>query len=195
VPVTTIRVFYGVACAGKSTLAMRHAAEHRVRTVVATDCLREVQRAYVPAGQCPALWKVTHDAWRLLGGPTPANIVAGFISHAEAVWPAVDAVAGRLAADGMDAVIEGAHFHGPLISRLRRRHPQAAIDPALVTVSTRDELLEHITARERERAAAATARGWRASAAILMTIQDYLIADAARHGIPVIRAADSGSPA
>jgi hypothetical protein len=52
--------------------------------------------------------------------PSPRGIIAGFTSHAEAVFPAVRVVAAKLARDGLDAVIEGCHFHGALIMRLRQ---------------------------------------------------------------------------
>ena len=52
-PRMTMHVIYGIACAGKSTTALRLAADNGVRTIVSTDYLREVQRLYVPAAQLP----------------------------------------------------------------------------------------------------------------------------------------------
>jgi 2-phosphoglycerate kinase len=45
---------------------------------LSTDYLREVQRLYVPADQCPVLAKVSHTAWELADDATPGGIVAGF---------------------------------------------------------------------------------------------------------------------
>ena len=118
----TLHVIYGIACAGKSTTALRYASDNGIRTVISTDYLREVQRLYVPADRSPVLAKVSHTAWELSGDPTPGGIIAGFTSHADAVFPAVEAVAAKLARDGLDAVIEGSCFHGALITRLRQ-HP------------------------------------------------------------------------
>ena len=136
----TLHVIYGIACAGKSTTALRFASDNGIRTVVSTDCLREVQRLYVPAAQSRALSKVSRTA--------------------EAVFPAVEAVAAKLTWDGLDAVIEGSPFHGALIT----------------------DKVEH-------RAPGAEPRGWRANARALMRTQDFLINDAARHAIPRMRAA------
>jgi 2-phosphoglycerate kinase len=183
----TLHVIYGIACAGKSTAALRFASDNGIRTVVSTDYLREVQRVYVPAAQSPALAKVSHTAWELSGDLTPGGVIAGFTSHAEAVFPAVQAVAAKLARDGLDAVIEGSHFHGGLITRLRQHAGDAAVRPVLVTVESLPQLLEHITDKERQRAPGAEPRDWRANARVLMTIQDFLISDAARHAIPQIR--------
>jgi 2-phosphoglycerate kinase len=193
----TLHVIYGIACAGKSTTALRLAADNGVRTIVSTDYLREVQRLYVPAAQSPVLAKVSHTAWELSGDPTPGGIIAGFTSHAEAVFPAVEAVAAKLTLDGLDAVIEGSPFHGALITRLRQHCQDAAVRPVLVTVDSLPQLLDHITDKEQQRAPGAEPREWRANAAVLMTIQDFLISDAARHAIPRTRAAqpilDGGS--
>jgi 2-phosphoglycerate kinase len=185
----TLHVIYGIACAGKSTTALRYANDNGIRTVIGTDYLREVQRLYVPADQCPVLAKVSHTAWELTGDPTPSGIVAGFTRHAEVVFPAVAAVAVKLARDGVDAVIEGSCFHGALITRLRQQVRDVSIRPVLLTVESLPQLLDHIIEKEQQRAAGSEPRNWRANAQVLMTIQDFLITDAARHAIPHTRAA------
>jgi 2-phosphoglycerate kinase len=185
----TLHVIYGTACAGKSTAAVRFAAEHRIRTVIHTDYLREVQRLYVPVDRSPVLAKVSHNAWELFGDPTPGGIIAGFTSHAAAVFPAIEAVAAKLARDGLDAVIEGSHFHGALIARLRQLDDGVTVRPVLLTVGSLPQLLDHISEKERQRAPGSEPRNWRANAPALMTIQDFLIADAARHAIPRTQAA------
>jgi len=185
----TLHVIYGIACAGKSTTALRYASDNGIRTVISTDYLREVQGLYVPADQSPVLAKVSHTAWELTGDPTPGDIIAGFTSHAEAVFPAVAAVAVKLACDGLDAVIEGSCIHGALITRLRQQVQNVTIRPVLLTVGSLPLLLEHITEKERQRAPGAEPRNWRANARVLMTIQNFLITDAARHAIPQTRAA------
>jgi 2-phosphoglycerate kinase len=185
----TLHVFYGIPCAGKSVTALRYAAGNGLRTVISTDYLREVQRIYVPANRSPVLAKVSHTAWELTGDRSPGGVIAGFTSHADAVFPAVAAVAVKLAADGLDAVIEGTHFHGTLITRLRQHARDVTVRPVLVTVESQPQLLEHIGKKERQRAPGAEPRNWRANARVLMTIQDFLIADAARHAIPLMQAA------
>jgi 2-phosphoglycerate kinase len=185
----TLHVIYGIACAGKSVTALRYAGGNGIRTVVSTDYLREVQRLYVPADRSPALAKVSHTAWELSGDSTPEGVVAGFTNHAEAVFPAIEAVAAKLARDGLDAVIEGSHFHGALIARLVQLDRDVTIRPVLLTVESLPQLLSHITGKERQRAPGSEPRHWQANARVLMTIQDFLIADAARHAIPQARAA------
>ncbi|HEX9039575.1 MAG TPA: hypothetical protein VF838_00975 [Trebonia sp.] len=91
---------YGIACVGKSITALQYAIGNGIRSVISTDYLREVQRLYVPSDESPALAKVSDTAWELTGDSTPGGIVAGFTSHAEAVFPSVAAVAVKLAGDG-----------------------------------------------------------------------------------------------
>jgi 2-phosphoglycerate kinase len=188
-PRMTLHVIYGIACAGKSTTAVRLASDNGIRTIVSTDYLREVQRVYVPAAQAPVLAKVSHTAWEISGDSTPGGVIAGFSRHAEAVFPAVQAVAAKLARDGLDAVIEGSHFHGALIARLRQNSQGVNVRPVLLTIDSLPQLLEHITEKERQRVPGAEPRDWRANARVLMTIQDFLVSDAARHAIPQIRTA------
>ena len=116
----TLHVIYAIACAGKSVTALRFATDNGLRTVISTDYLREVQRLHVSADRSPALAKVSHTAWELSGDRGPDGIITGFLQHAEAVFPAVEAVAAKLARDGLDAVIDGSCFHGALITRLRQ---------------------------------------------------------------------------
>jgi 2-phosphoglycerate kinase len=188
-PGVTLHVIYGIACAGKSTTALRLANDHGIRTVISTDYLREVQRVYVPAAHSPVLAKVSHTAWEVSGTLTPGGVIAGFTRHAEAVFPAVEAVAAKLARDGLDAVIEGTHFNGAIITRLQQHCPDVTVRPVLVAVESLPQLLDQITEKERQRAPGSEPRDWRANAPVLMTIQDFLISDAARHAIPRVPAA------
>ena len=188
-PGVALHVLYGIACAGKSTTALQYASDNGIRTVISTDYLREVQRLYDPADESPALAKVSHTAWEVTGDSTPGGIIAGFTGHAEAVFPAVAAVAVKLAGDGLDAVIEGSCFHGALITWLRQQVQDVTIRPVLLTVESLPQLLDHITEKEQQRAPGSEPRSWRANAPVLMTIQDFLITDAARHAIPQTRAA------
>lgn len=185
----TLHVIYGIPCAGKSTAALRFAAENGIRTIIHTDYLREVQRLYASPDKAPALAHVSHTAWEMSGDRSPDGIATGFAGHAAAVFPAVQAVTAKLARDGLNAVIEGSHFHGTLITQLRRRCPAVTIRPVLVTVESLTQLLEHIDQKERERASNCEPKGWKASAPHLMVIQDFLISDAARHAIPLMPAA------
>lgn len=184
-PKVALHVLYGIPCVGKSTTAVAFAGLHQIRTIIQTDYVRELQRHLVPPDAAPALAKVTHDAWQLHGPPTQRNIEAGFLDHVEAVAVGIRAVARKVVSDGFDAVIEGAHFHGRLITELQRTHDEAEVRPTLLVVETADELRRRITAKEAGRVQGAAGKEWRQRVPIMLTIQDFLIADAHRHGIAV----------
>jgi 2-phosphoglycerate kinase len=173
-------VFYGIACVGKSTMALHFAYKHAIRTIIHSDYIREVQRAYT---QLPALMKVTHNAWELFGKQSSENIVRGFIAHVDAVAPALMAIAHKLAKDGFDAIVEGVHCYSHVLDQL------AAIDdlvvlPRLLVVSSESVLLDHVQRKEEERSG--EAKDWKDHTPTLMRIQGFLIEDANRHHIPII---------
>jgi 2-phosphoglycerate kinase len=194
-PDLALHVVYGIACAGKSTAALEFAARSGIRTIIHTDYIREVQRSLTPAGENPALALTTHTAWRLFGPATRASIVAGFKAHTDAVATGVLAVASKLADDGFDAVLEGAHFHADVIDSLRLVHGVGHVEASLLTVGGMDELLCRIQAKETQRAQSAPPKQWHEHAPILLAIQDWLIADAQGHGIRVITNTAGGSTA
>ncbi|MCA1229397.1 AAA family ATPase [Saccharopolyspora sp. 6M] len=180
-----LRILYGIPCAGKSTAAISVATHHGLRTVIGTDYLREVQRLLTPPQQAPALRMVTHTAWQRHGPPTRDNIATGFREHVAAVAPAIHAVVAKLARDGFDAVLEGAHFHGDLIGELRTAYPELALHATVLAVGSADELRQRIAAKERTRAATSERKAWAEHVPVLMMLQDLLHADARSHGIPV----------
>ena len=180
-----LHILYGVPCVGKSTTAIALAHGAGIRTVVQTDYLREVQRLYVAQDDVPALRKVTHSAWELYGPPTRHNIVRGFVAHVEAVAPAVGTVVAKLTSDGLDAVIEGAHFYGPVIRDLQQANRGANIRATLLVTRTANELRCRITRKMDARADGAVDKLWRTRLPILLAIQRFLIADARTYGIPV----------
>ncbi|XVV02484.1 hypothetical protein ACQPW3_34775 [Actinosynnema sp. CA-248983] len=184
-PKVALHVVYGIPCVGKSTMAVQFACHHDLRAIIPTDYVREVQRSFVSPAQAPALAKVTHTAWELHGPPTRSNIEAGFLDHVAAVAAGIRTVARKLVSDGHDAVIEGAHFHGGVIADLAAGNPGADIHPTLLIVSSADELRQRVIAKERTRAAGTARKHWQDHLPIMLAIQDFLIADAHRHGIAV----------
>jgi 2-phosphoglycerate kinase len=184
----TIHVVYGVLCVGKSTGALALAHHEGIRTVVHTDYLREVQRRYVRSESAPVLAKVTHNAWELYGPPTRENILTGFVDHVTAVSPAIETVAAKLVSDGFDAIIEGAHFYSQIITGLRDMHPEADVSATLLVARTATELRQRAARKVEERAEGTPLHEWTDNIGSMITIQDYLIADARANGIPVATA-------
>ncbi|TCO56761.1 AAA family ATPase [Actinocrispum wychmicini] len=181
-----LEVLYGIPCVGKSTMAINLAHQRGIRTVITTDYVREVQRMYVPRNEAPALAMVTHDAWQLFGPPTRSNVERGFLDHVQHVLPGVKAVAAKVVKDGLDAVMEGAHFHSAVINELRDGCPNAQVSPRLLAVDSAAELLRRIASKESRRVSNAPKKQWSDHVDVMMLIQDFLIDDAESQHIPVI---------
>jgi 2-phosphoglycerate kinase len=173
-------VFYGIACVGKSTIALRFAYDHAIRTIIHSDYIREVQRAYI---QPPALMKVTHTAWELFGTQSSENIIQGFIAHVNAVAPALVIIAQKLAKDGFDAIVEGVHCYSHVLDQLAAISDLVVL-PRLLVVSSEAVLLDHIQRKEEERSG--EAKAWKDRTPTLIRIQDFLIEDANLHHIPIM---------
>lgn len=184
-PDVDLHIIYGIPCVGKSTAAVHFAYQNGIKTVVPTDCLRETQRLFASERHNHALFEVTHTAWQLHGPVTPTNIVSGFRDHVDAVAPAIQYVATKLARDGFDAVIEGVHFHSGTIDALRCTLGGVRVHAGLLVVESTDELCKRIRSKENARAGHAERKLWSDHFNIMLTIQDYLIRDAHEHDIPV----------
>lgn len=182
---STLHVFYGVACAGKSTLALRFAHEHSIHTIIHTDYVREVQRACVESSEASPLMKVTHNAWECLGEPTDRNIVRGFTTHVNAILPALLAVVHKLSRDGFDAIVEGVHCYGEVLDQFAQVEGLTVL-PQLLVVTNESRLLDHMQYKEEERHHSSEPKMWRDHIKTLMTIQDFLLQDAVQRHIPII---------
>lgn len=185
-----LHILYGIPCVGKSTGAVAFAHANKIRTVIHTDYIREVQRGYVSEEDVPVLSKVTHNAWELYGPPTRENIVAGFVSHAEAVSPAVNMVARKLVDDGFAAVVEGAHFYSRSILKLRNVSSDLRILPTLLIVGSVDDLRQRAIRKGQQRASGVPLNEWQENIPAMLAIQDFLISDATENGIRVCTAED-----
>lgn len=181
----TLHVFYGATCTGKSTLALRFAHEHSIRTIIHTDCVREVQRAWVQQSEGNPLMKVTHNAWELFGEPSTENIIKGFTKHVDAVTPALLAIVRKLSKDGFDAIIEGVHCYGDVLDQLTQVGGLLVL-PRLLVVASESQLFDHIQRKEKERSHSGEPKAWKDHTKMIMTIQDFLIQDATQRHIQII---------
>jgi 2-phosphoglycerate kinase len=185
-----ITVVHGVPCAGKSTSAIAYASRYGIRTVVHTDYLREVRRSHIAPTDCPALWRLTHDAWELFGAKTETTVLEGFTAHVASVAPAIMSAAGYMISDGFDAVIEGTHFDGRTIDKLRSRVGGVEVDDVLLTVDDEADLLRRIAAKQARRAPGSEDKQWAARVGVMLTIQDHLIATSRVRGGRIMTAAE-----
>ncbi len=179
-----LHVFYGAACTGKSTLALRFAHEHSIRTIIHTDYVREVQRALAQPPEGNLLMKVTHNAWELFGESSPENIVKGFTTHVDAVMPALLAIAQKLSRDGFDAIVEGVHCYGDVLDQLTQVGGLTVLPRLVVTDESR--LFDHIQHKEEERSHAGESKAWKSHIKTILQIQDFLLQDAIQRHVPIV---------
>lgn len=180
-----LHVFYGVACTGKSTLALRFAHDHSIRTIIHTDYVREVQRTFIQQFDESPLMKVTHNAWELFGEPSDEHIVRGFTTHVDAMLPALLAVVQKLSKDGFDAIMEGVHCYGRVLDQFVHVGGLTVL-PRLVVVTSEARLFDHIRCKEKERSRAGEPKAWKDHLRVILTIQDFLMQDAAQRHIQTI---------
>lgn len=180
-----LHFFYGVACTGKSTLALHVAQNQGIRTIIHTDYVREVQRLLVKPDQSHPLAKVTHTAWELFGEYSQANIIQGFTSHVHAVLPALLAVGQKLSGDGFDAIVEGVHCYSEVLGQFTHIGGLMVL-PNLLVVTNEARLLGHIQRKESARASSGERKSWKEHIQTLLIIQNFLLQDAIQHHIPII---------
>ena len=180
----TLDIIYGIACTGKSTLALHLAQAKQIHTIIHTDYVREVQRACnVPANTGP-LMKVTHTAWELFGACTDDHIIKGFTAQVHVMLPVLVAVAEKLSQDGCDAIIEGVHCYSEVLNHFAQVEGLVLL-PQLLVVPYASRLLDRMQHKEEERSRAGEPKKWKNHLKILLTIQDFLLQDAAHHHIPI----------
>ncbi len=127
----------GAVGSGKSTIAAQIAHRLEIVRTQSTDMLREVMRMMVPERLMPALHTSTFKAWEALpagegnGKDTHAALVDGFLTQAELVSVACEAVIRRALRERVSLVIEGVHAHPGLMRGLEE---EAGADAIFVRV-------------------------------------------------------------
>ena len=98
--------------AGKSTMAVRLAAQLGVANVVHSDVVRSVLRQCMGAEQREALMPSTYETWKLSESTYSQRALAeGFRRQCNAVAPAIHHCLREAIDFGKDTVVEGMHLH------------------------------------------------------------------------------------
>ncbi len=94
----------GMPATGKSTLAIKLAAELDFKVCIGVDEIKEVVKKY---DNNPFLSKSSHDAWQLIGKRTEKNILSGFQKYCQGLKSGVMSIFEKSEKNGENIIIEG----------------------------------------------------------------------------------------
>ncbi|ASJ11205.1 2-phosphoglycerate kinase [Thermococcus sp. P6] len=168
----------GATGVGKSTIATELAFRLGIRSVIGTDTVREVMRKIITPELLPEL----HTSSFLAGVSSDGEgspIIAGFKKQVEHVSVGVSAVLERAYREGFNAIIEGIHLVPGYLELGSNSFMY------VITVDGRKDLEARFY--DRERYSKRRAEYYIEHIDAIMEIQDFIVAKAREHGIPVIK--------
>ncbi|MDF1699777.1 MAG: hypothetical protein P1V36_01265 [Planctomycetota bacterium] len=187
-----IVVLGGAVGSGKSTIAAQVAHRLEIVRTQSTDMLREVMRMMVPSRLMPALHTSTFKAWQALpmgGGsdrPAASALIDGYLTQAELVSVACEAVIRRAMRERVSLVVEGVHAHPRL---LRTLEEEAGGDAIFVRIALAVLKPRELKARIRgrgKREPDRRARRYLRYFDEIWDLQSFLLSEADQLGVPIV---------
>ncbi|HJW75466.1 MAG TPA: hypothetical protein VJ787_07320 [Thermoleophilia bacterium] len=176
----------GTTGVGKSTLATQLAHRLGITRVVGTDTIRQVMRVFFARELMPAVHYSSFDAADSVRIPVPRTTdltQAGFIEQTKGVAVGMNAIIRRAVEEGQSMIAEGVHvvpgFLDPVDSR------DALILQFILKVDDAEAHRSHFYAREWQSDGIRPLRRYIRNFVRIRSIQDYILARAAQHGVPV----------
>lgn len=178
----------GCTGTGKSTVAAELALRLDIGRIQSTDILRDVVRLFVPERHAPELHVSSYEAWRVSNGEMNkhgqgARMIAGFRAQSDTLAATVDAVIKRSVRERASIIIEGIHIHPDYYRRVIRE--EAVVIPFLLINPSTEKLKKHFL-RRGELAPSRGATRYMDNFSAIWQIQDYLVGEAERCGVPSI---------
>ncbi len=143
----------GTAGCGKSTTANTLASRLEIVRTQSTDMLREVMRTMIPLQLMPVLHQSSFTAWKGLPGRprkkgqvSETQLVQGYLSQADLLSLAIEAVIERATREHVSLVLEGVHIHPVFMEKLQAETDVVVI-PIMLGVLKRKRLQERIKKR------------------------------------------------
>ena len=181
----------GTAGCGKSTIATMLASRLDIVRTQSTDMLREVMRTMMPEQLMPVLHTSSFTAWTALPGKPEAIqevpetlLVNGYLSQADLLAVAIEAVIQRALRERVSLILEGVHIHPALVERLIE-NDDAIVMPVMLGVLKRKQLQRRIRGRGSD-APQRRANRYLKHFDEIWRLQSYLLSEADRANIPII---------
>jgi 2-phosphoglycerate kinase len=147
----------GTTGTGKSTASTELAYLLDVVRTQSTDMMREIIRCYLAPHVVPTLGYSSFEAWRGLPAvdtpdrkrETDNPTIAGFLAQFDNVKSALEATIARAVKERHDIIIDGVHILPEKLD-LSKARQNAVVVPAMLAVTTKEQLRHQLSWRSRE---------------------------------------------
>jgi len=168
----------GATGTGKSTVATEVAHRLGVTRVTSTDFIRQTIRAFFPPEVMPSVHYSSFEGERT---------IEGFLEQTEQVLIGVGAVLGRALAEAWSIVLEGVHLVPGLVPE---QIEGATVVQAVLRIESEDVHRARFHVRDATTGGTRGMEKYLTRLDAIRRIQDYLVEEAERAGVPVIEGTD-----
>jgi 2-phosphoglycerate kinase len=186
----------GAAGVGKSVLAAELAYRLGIARVVSTDSVRQALRSLISPELSPILHASSYAAWRAellpheiaTAKPKRKRVVRGFQAQVQQMNRAIEAIVDRNVKEMTSLVIEGTH----LVPGLSPGNPdeRAMVVELVLMVRDDEDHRENFARREGRTHRLRPSGDYLEHFTEIRMIQDFVVGQAAREGVPVIDTTD-----
>ncbi|MEO6866796.1 MAG: hypothetical protein ABI200_02120 [Gaiellales bacterium] len=183
-----IMLIGGTAGSGKSTVAQQVATRLGITRVTSTDMVRQVMRAFFSPGLMPVLHHSSFDV-PVSGISVPGEGaldlgLLGYLEQSRQVCVGVNAILERSERERVSTLIEGVHLVPGLVAPVDMT--RAAVIDTVVFIEDEQTHRAHFTMRGLQTDGSRPVDQYLRGFERIRTIQDYLVDQADRRGVPVL---------
>jgi 2-phosphoglycerate kinase len=179
----------GATGTGKSTVATEAAHRLGITRVTSTDFIRQTMRAFFSPDFMPSVHRSSFEAAAAVADPEDPNaVLSGFLEQTRNVLVGVEAAIERALTEGWSMTLEGVHLVPGMVP--------SAIEGALVVhvvleIESEDVHRLHFHVRDAATGGTRPMHRYLSQLAQIRRVQAYIVAQAARVGVPVIEASNT----
>ncbi len=172
---------------GKTSIAVEVARRLEIARVIGTDSIRQIMRLMFSDDLMPEIHCSTYDAHEILPPETTGlrdPVITGFREQAQKIVVGVQALLDRALEENTHMLVEGVNLLPGILDLERYRDRAHVIFLIAATLDT-DEYRSRFVSRGSEVQERAADR-YLAHISEILTIQDYILAEADHYGLPII---------